>query len=52
MIVSLLILGNFYVDDGKYLPQFLVLKIHNCNASNFFFSAWTDLIVIEKKMNH
>lgn len=50
MSVSMFILGNFYVDDGKYLSQFLVPKIHSCEMSQIFFLAWADFIVIEKRI--
>lgn len=50
MSVSMLILGNLYVDDGKYLSQFLVPKIHSCETSQIFFLAWADFIVIGKRI--
>ena len=50
MTVSIFILSNFYVDDGKYLSQFLVPKIHSCETSQIFFLAWADFIVIGKRI--
>lgn len=32
--------------------QSLIFKVPNCDTGKFFFLAWADFIVIEKKMNH
>ena len=44
--------GVLYFDECKYLFQSLIFKVHNCDTGKFFFLAWADFIVIEKKMNH